>query len=315
MTDTNTRITVGPFRAFRVGGLAWKELLSRFLNQFVANEIATRASAISSYAMLSIVPILILLLTALVQVLPNLTGPSRGAEFFDGSTVEQLRTSLRNALPEEGYWLIADQISRMQASPPFGFLSIGLVVCLWSASCLFFSIMDSLNHVYGVKETRSILKRWVIAVAMTLLLIAVIIVELSIVAVGLPILHALVIIRNWPWVGEILQWCILTAALLFSFALTFYVGPNAKLNWKWVTPGSVLGVIVLIVYTYGFRVYLQSFAGYNKMYGSLAGVMILMLWLWVASLVLLSAAQLNHVIEEACEKPNENLMIRQGPIS
>src|SRR5262249_17529149 len=84
-----------------------------------------------------------------------------------------------------------------------------------------------------------------------------------------------------------------------SFALTFYVGPDAEQRWEWITPGSLLGTVVFLATSSGFRQYVQHFANYDKTYGSLGGVMVLLFWFWISSLVLLSAAQLNRVIEEA----------------
>ena len=87
--------------------------------------------------------------------------------------------------------------------------------------------------------------------------------------------------------------------VLFSFALTFYVGADAQQSWEWLTPGSLLGTLVFLAFTFVFRIYVQNFASYDKTYGSLGGVMVLLLWFWVSSVVLLAAGQMNKVIENA----------------
>ena len=95
------------------------------------------------------------------------------------------------------------------------------------------------------------------------------------------------------------QFVALYIMVLASFALTFYVAPDADQKWEWITPGSLAGAGIFLVSTVGFRVYVQNFANYNKTYGLLGGVMVLLFWFWISALVLLGAAQVNKLIEEA----------------
>jgi membrane protein len=87
--------------------------------------------------------------------------------------------------------------------------------------------------------------------------------------------------------------------VVLSFELVFYIGPDAEQRWEWITPGSLLGTVVFLGASFGFRIYVQHFSSYNKTYGSLGGVMVLLFWFWISSLVLLTAAQMNQVIEDA----------------
>src|SRR5262249_12842115 len=100
------------------------------------------------------------------------------------------------------------------------------------------------------------------------------------------------------WV-ELIKWPIIAVMILLSFALTIYVGPDAETRWEWITPGSLAGTVAFLAFTGLFRAYVQHFGSYNKTYGSLGGVMVLLFWFWVSSLVLLTAAQMNKVIEAA----------------
>jgi membrane protein len=99
--------------------------------------------------------------------------------------------------------------------------------------------------------------------------------------------------------GALIQACVIIVMVLLSFALTFYIGPDADQKWEWITPGSIAGSIAFLACTLLFRVYVQHFTDYNKAYGSLGGVMVLLFWFWVSSVVLLTAGQLNKVIEDA----------------
>ncbi len=187
----------------------------------------------------------------------------------------------------------------MQTQPPVGLLSIGLVVALWTSSSLFLAIIDALNVIHGVKETRSFLRLRLTAVVMTLLQAVI-------------FLGALLLIVLWPMIlsrvgfdivtaafATLVQWLIVSLMIIITFAATYYVGPDAEQRWEWITPGSLLGTAAFLVFTFVFRLYIENFANYDKTYGSMGGVMILLFWFWVTSLVVLMAAQMNKVIEAA----------------
>ena len=94
-----------------------------------------------------------------------------------------------------------------------------------------------------------------------------------------------------------IAWSAVFLMVLLSFALTFYVGPNARHRWAWVTPGSLAGTIAFLVFCILFRLYVQNFGSYNKSLGALGGVMVLLFWFWVVALVLLGAAEMDRAIE------------------
>lgn len=285
--------------ALNLGGLSVRELLTRTWKKVNDNEILTRAAAVSFYAMLAMVPMIAILLTVLVQLLPDITGTTGRTVGLGNMSVESLQGTLRNVLPDEGYKVVADQIARMQKSPPFALLSVGLLISLWTASSLFLAIIDAMNRVYGVTETRSFLKLRITAIVMTLVQSAVLLAALGAIVAGPEALHWLGWRGSSVFVGTFLQAVVVVAMVLFSFALTFYIGPDAQQRWEWITPGSLFGTIIFLVTTFAFRVYVQGFGNYDKTYGSLGGVMVLILWFWVTSVVLLAAGQMNEVIENA----------------
>ena len=170
---------------------------------------------------------------------------------------------------------------------------------LWLASSLFVAIIDAMNRIYGVTETRSFWKLRLTAMVMT--------VVQAVILVG-----SLLAIVAWPelvtWIGlsppaavlaTVVQWFVVLSIVLLSFALSFYVAPDADQRWEWITPGSLAGSFAFLLASLGFRLYVQNFANYDRTYGSLGGVMVLMFWFWISSMVLLSAAQMNKLIEDA----------------
>ena len=285
--------------AWNLGGLSVRQLLTRTWKKINENEILTRAAAVSFYAMLALVPLLALVLTVVVQLLPDISDKSGNSVGIGNMTVTSLQSTLRNALPDEGYKVVAEQIARIQKEPPFGLISIGLVITLWTASSLFLAIIDAMNRVYGVDETRSFVHLRLTAILMTVIQSAILLVALGVIVVGPEILEWLGYRGNSVVFGTILQAVVAFLLLLFSFALTFFVGPDSDQRWEWITPGSVFGTLAFIAFSFGFRLYVKFFANYDKTYGSLGGVMVLLLWFWVSSVVLLSSGQMNKVIENA----------------
>jgi membrane protein len=287
--------------ALTLGGLSPRELAMRTWAKINDHEIMTRAAAVSFYAMLALVPFLALVLTLTVQLLPDLTGLT-GRETGIGSlTADELRQEIRTAFPKEAYDVVADQVARIQAQerPPLGLLLAGLAMTVWLASSLFVAIIDTMNRIYGVIETRSFLKIRLMAILMTFLQALILVGSLLAIVLWPQIIGWLGMSKPAALLATAVQWAVVTVMVLLSFALSFYVGPDADQRWEWITPGSLLGTVVFLAMTFGFRLYVQNFANYNKTYGSLGGVMVLLFWFWISSLVLLSAAQMNKVIEDA----------------
>jgi len=278
----------------------------------------TRASGIAFYAMLALVPFLGLILTLVIRLLPDLTGRSNASVGIGNMTVEQFDATLKSLFPPEAYNVVKDQIARIQGELPVGLVSLGLVITIWLASSLSLAVIDAMNRVYGVRESRPFWKLRLTAIVMTLVQ-------------ALLLVGSLLAIVAWPqilrWVGwswnvallaTAIRWIAVMVLVLLSFSLTYYMGPDCNQKWRWITPGSVLGTIMFLVVSYGFRVYVQNFANYNKTYGSLGGVMVLLFWFWISSLILLCAVQLDQILDEAkgkgtpsdCSGDREELMKR-----
>ena len=282
--------------ALSLGGLRPRELALRVWRRANENEIMTRAAAISFYAMLALVPLLGLIVTLAAQWLPDVTGRTGGA---GDRTVQELESAMRALFPREAYSVMESQIARLQREPPIGLISLSLVVTIWLASSLFVAIIDAMNRMYGVHETRSFVKVRLTAIGMTMLQAAILIGSLTIIIAWPQIVTWLGLGRPAALLATAVQWIGVTFIVLLSFALTFYVAPDADQSWEWITPGSFIGTIAFLAVSLLFRVYVQNFAHYDKTYGSLGGVMVLLFWFWISSLVLLGAAQINKVIEDA----------------
>jgi membrane protein len=278
--------------------LSWWQMIVRTWDRVNDHELLTRASAIAFSGMLAAIPFLALMLTIGVYLLPDLKDPS-GEPGIGNLTVTELEATLRAIFPDQVYQVISEQIVRIQSTPPVAVLSISIAVTIWTASGLFAGVMDALNRIYGTVESRPFWKLRIIAIVMTVVLATI-------------MLTCMVSIVAWPWIvswvgmsgaeaqfASTIKWVVITVMLLFSFALTFRVGPDCDQRRKWLTPGAIFGTVLFIVSTVGFRIYVQNFSHYDQAYGSLGGVMAMMLWFWLCSLSLLLAAEMNLVVEMA----------------
>jgi len=285
--------------AMTLGGLTVRQLARRTWEKINENEIMTRAAAVAFYAMMALVPFLGLVITLAAQLLPDLTGKSNRAEGIGNLTVSEMERTLKMVLPNEAYGVFEDQIRRLQEHPPFGLISLGIVITLWLASSLFVAIIDAMNRVYGVAETRSWLKIRLTAVILTVVQAAILVGSLVAIVAWPQIMGVLGLSQQAVALATAVKWVVVTLMVLFSFALTFFFGPDADQRWEWITPGSIVGTIAFLVESLLFRVYVQNFAHYDRTYGALGGVMVLLFWFWISSVVLLSAGQTNKLIEDA----------------
>ncbi len=282
------------------GKLTVWELFVETWRNITRHEVLTRTSAIAFSSMMASVPFLILALTAFIYLLPNLSGASNGVDLGIGNlTPEQVREFLLTLFPPDIANVITDQITHIQEQPPIGLVSISIVVLLWMASAVFVDIMDALNKIYGVKETRPYWHVRLWAILITIIQMAIGLVALIVLLAWPQILSLFHITGDTAYYVTIVKWIVVPATVMGSMALIFRMGPASHQRGRWVTPGSVFGTIVFLGATLLFREYVLTFASYNRIYGSLGGVMALMFWFWLSSLVLLVAAEMNKVIEYA----------------
>jgi membrane protein len=271
--------------AWNWGGLSTRELAVRTYTQMGKHETLDRAAALAFYAMGSLVPFLGLLLVSGIGT--------------QGWVSAQLLTLSRELLPPEAAALIRDQVRKAQEASPVGILSFSSVLLLWSASSVCVGLMDATNAAYEVHDSRPWWKRRLMALVLTL-------VE------AVLLIGAVVLIVAWPFVldyvglnavaealATVVQWLVAVVALLAGFAVAYYFGPDVQQEWEWITPGSALGVLALVAASLGLRLYVRYGGSYSETYGALAGVMLLLLWLYIASLTLLVGAEINCVIEHA----------------
>lgn len=272
-------------------------LLTGVFKGFFDHEITTRASAIAFCAMMATVPLLALLVSVAVQFLPNLAGGPEESVGIGNLTVGQFESTLKMIFPEEAYRVVHEQIIALQTQPRLLTISIGLAITFWAASSLYVAIMDALNRIYDARETRSFICVRLMAMLMTVIQ-TVILLGSMLIIVGWPQIQA-----AFGWTNDTVQalelakWAAVSLMVMLTYALWFRVGPASHQQRSLFTFGAAFGTAAFIAVCIGFRTYVQNFAAYERTYGSLGGVMALLLWYWLSAVVLLLAAEINRVIE------------------
>ncbi len=272
-----------------LGGLTLKEALRRTWVNFGEHEVMTRAAAITFYAVAALVPFLALVLMLAAYLLPLLT---------NGGKIDPA-SSLADVLPAEAAKIVAGELKNLQEKPSTGLLSFGTIALFWLSSSLFVSVMDAMNRIMGVAETRPYWKQRLIAILMTLCVAVVLILVLASTVLWPQILSFLKLDAATAFIITVIHGLTVFAMVLFSFSLTLYFAPDADQRWEWISPGSLLGSLVLVCVSYVFRFYVQRWGDYSATYGSLAGIVVLMSWMWLCSVELLAAAEFNKVVEHA----------------
>jgi membrane protein len=280
--------------AFHLGGLSLRELLVRTWARINEHEILTRGAAIAFYAIAALVPFLALVITLTAYFLPApvravVSGTPRAA-----GPMEELLA----VLPRDAASVVAREIEELQKRPPTGLISFGLVATLWLSASLFVGVMDAMNVILGVRDRRPWWKQRLEAVLMAVSQGAILIVSFVTVLAWRQILTFLGIDPTTAVLVTIAHGVLVFLVFLLSFAMALYFAPDADQCWEWITPGSLAGSVVLLMVSVAFRVYVQNWGNYSATYGSLAGIVVLMSWVWLCALTLLAAAEMNKVIKD-----------------
>lgn len=281
-----------------LGGLTWKQLFKQVYQRIFDDDLFGRAAQLSYYFLLSLFPLLLFLTT--------LFG------YFAGSSKMRLALLeyLGEVLPKAALVLVSNTLIEITSNAGGGKLSFGILAALWAASSGINAISSSLNATFNVKETRAWWHVRLISLFLTIALALLIIVALTLLFYGGDIgeyLAAYFGLGNaFTLTWKIAQYPIVIAFILFAFALLYYFAPNLKNpQWHWITPGAIGGIILWLLVSFGFRVYLHFFDSYSKSYGSLGAVIVLMLWFYFTGLAMLIGGEINSIIEQAGERKSE----------
>ena len=257
------------------------------------NDLLNRGYELAYNFLLAVFPMLLVLLALL------------GIFASEGSTLRNhLFYYVEVALPPSAYQLVTHTLDEIVRASGGGKLTFGLVFALYSGSAGMTQLMTTLNVAYAVRERRSWVKVHLISLGLTLAISILIIAALFLVVGGGYVLNLLaqhIGMSTLAYVGvKVIQWVFALAFVVVAFAVIYYFAPNIyEQHWYWITPGSLVGVAIWVAASASLRLYLHFSNSYSKTYGSLGGVMILMLWFYVTGLAFLIGGQINATIEHA----------------
>jgi membrane protein len=280
----------GPDKPSQLKGKGIFAALKRTFKQFSEDNISDWAAALTYYGVLSIFPAAVVLVS-LLGLLGN-----------DGKTT--VTDALNDLTPNAQLRSLVDTVlTQVGDSGAAGFAAIiGLVVAFWSASGYVAAFMRASNAVYDVPEGRPVWKTLPIRVGVTAVIGLMLIISAAIViftgelsqVVGERLGFGGAAVTAW----NIAKWPVLVVLVSLMFALLYWASPNAKTGgFRWITPGGVFAVVCWVIASAGFAFYLGNFASYDKTYGTLAGVIAFLVWLWISNMAILLGAELDAELE------------------
>jgi membrane protein len=273
----------------RLGADGWAAAAKRSIGEFKEDNLQDWAAALTYYGILSIFPGLLVLISLL-----GLLGKS---------ATQPVITGLTTAAPGSVRQIVLNAMVHLQHSHAAAGLlaAVGIVVGLWSASSYVAGFMRASNVVYDVPEGRPLWKTTPIRLGVTLVMLVMLVASALIVVVtgGLAarVGHALGIGSAAVTAWNIAKWPVLLIIVSVMFAILYWASPNARHGFRLVSPGSVLAVVLWLIASGLFALYVANFGSYNKVYGSLAAVIIFLIWMWISNIAVLIGAEFNAELE------------------
>lgn len=277
----------------RVGKLDVVHVAKRLYEEARDNDLSGAAAELAYRFFLALFPFFIFL------------GATGGfiADLFDvANPTDQIMDALGKSLPPDAASVLRTQIEAVLDSRNVGLLSVGILATIWAASSGIGTIVKATNRVYGVRETRPAWKRYAMSVGLTVLggvlLIGAFIVFIVGQVYGLDLANEIGVRGVAASLFALGRWPIVIVFSLAATAVLYWAAPNVNLPFKWITPGAVLFTAGWLVASYLFGLYVAHFGAYNTTYGTLGGVVILLIWFYITGLILLLGAQLNAVVAQ-----------------
>lgn len=277
----------------------------RLIKEIGDDDVSGAAAEMSYRFFLALFPFLLLL---------SAMGAFTAAAFNIANPTDEVMNLVGDSLPSEAAVVLREQVDAVVTQRDPTLLSLGILGTLWASSSAIQTIMKALNRAHEVKETRSIVKRYALAIGLTL-------------TAGVFILGGFVLLLTGQLLGEeiagqvglegsaatfftLARWPLVAVALLAAMAFIYWAAPNINLPFKWLSPGALIFTVLWLVGTYAFGLYVANFGSYSATYGALGSVVILLVWLYWTSFLMLTGAQLNSVLAQ--EAIPEELPARAG---
>jgi len=271
-------------------GIGSRQFAKVIAKRIADNAVTDRAAQLSYYFLFSLFPFLFTLVTLAAYL------PVQGA-------IDELLARLDPLMPQAAMSIIRDQLTALTTQQRPHLLTFGLLLAVWSASRGVDALRTALNLSYDVKESRPWWKVQAIAIVITIATSALMLFAIAVLALGsgagVWLAGKLHVDQYWALLWSWLRWPITAAGVMLVLALLYYFLPDVKQEWRYITPGSVLATMLWLLLTWGFSFYAETFGSYDKTYGAIGGVIVLMTWLYISGFVFILGGEVNAVLEHA----------------
>jgi membrane protein len=286
--------------------LASVRALKATVQEFQRDDALGIAAQLAYYLILALFPFILVL----VSLMGTFGSPELASEIL---------AYFQRVMPEQAYDIIetftANIISGQAEAP--GLFTFGILFTIWAASGAFAAIINALNRAYDVQETRPFWKVRGIAILMTLGLSVLILIGVLLLVLGPQIGEAIANVfgleETFTLVWEVVRWPVALFFMVFTVALLYYFAPDVDQPFRWITPGGLIGVLLWVLASVGFNFYVSNFGSYNKTYGSIGAVIVLLLYLYISSLTILFGATLNATLVRMKEEISGSQILDAKP--
>lgn len=272
----------------------WRAIVVRAVKEFLDDNAMMLASALAYSAFFAIPAVLLVV----VGVFTLVTGPG---------TITTLMHHFSSVMPAEATSLLGSSLRRLDAHPTQSVVmtAVGFALAIWSMTGAMTSYMTAINLAYERKDRRGFVRKRLVALGMTAVIGVAFVLVAVLLMFGPPIerllaSHAGAAGAAIGWIWWIAQWPILIVGLLVAFATLLYLGPDIdQPKWEFLTPGSIVAALLWLAASGGFAFYTSAFGSYNKAWGALAAVIVMLTWLWLTAIALLLGAEINAEAERS----------------
>lgn len=269
--------------------LATMRTLKATVQEFIRDDALGLAAQLAYFLILALFPFILVLVSLL-------------GTFGSPDLATTMLSYFQRVMPTEVYELFNTFLGPIISgdNPAPGLLSFGILFTIWSASGAFSAMINALNRAYDVEETRPLWKTKGIAILMTLGLSILIVGGVLLLVLGPSIGSALAgvfgLSGTFEFVWNIVRWPISLGLMVLAVAMMFYFAPDVNQPFRWITPGGLVGVLLWVIASLAFSLYVNNFGSYDQTYGSIGVVIVLLLYLYIASLTILFGATLNSTL-------------------
>lgn len=272
------------------GSIPFKVFLKRLYQEYENDGVSDSAATLAYYIVYSLFPFLVFLVT-LTAYLPL------------GNAVDTLLDRLRTIVPSQAMGLIDEHVHGLITRTHPSLLTFGVLITVYSASCGVDVLRKALNLAYDVKESRPFWRTQLMAIGMTLgaALLTIVTSALLIAGgnAGFWLARAFGVGPEYVFAWKWLRWPVTAAVIMLAAAINYYVLPDVRQKFKYITPGSVIATLIWLATTWVFGQYVAYFGSYDVAYGSIGGVIILMTWFYISGFIFLLGGEVNAILEHA----------------